>query len=517
MPARTTSTRRPAVRPGPEPAPARRLRARSGRPPSAARQPPPRRPEEEVRRPLGRRRAASWNLLARGAGGLARSVARPEEAEPLAPEHRRDGVGLAVLGLAIVLGAAAWSNGIGPVGAGAGRRRRAGSSARWSWCCRSSCSSPRCACCAAAPGPRRAAGWRSAGCARSPRCSASPHVVGTLGDDPRQGRPGVGRPDRLGRRHPARSPAWARSSPSSCWSCWPSSGCWSSPPPRCTRSPSGCASSPTGCSAATTTTTTTTRTTSDDEEEEAGAAAGAAAAGSPSPRTCSPPARSTTRAFDAARRGDPHHRARAHRAARRRARPPVRRPHRAARGPAADRPSREQLSIQPVEGNYVLPSLTMLRPGTPPRARSKSNDVAIEAITGVLEQFNIDAAVTGFTRGPTVTRYEVELGQRRQGREDHRADQEHGLRGGQRQHPHPGADPGQVRGRHRGAQHRPRDGQPRRRAALAGGQGGPAPDAGRASARTSRAASSAPTWRRCRTCWSPAPPVPVSPAASTRC
>ena len=62
--------------------------------------------------------SGGWNLLARGAGGLARSVARPEEAEPLAPEHRRDGVGLAVLGLAIVLGAAAWSNGIGPVGVG---------------------------------------------------------------------------------------------------------------------------------------------------------------------------------------------------------------------------------------------------------------------------------------------------------------------------------------------------------------------------------------------------------------
>jgi S-DNA-T family DNA segregation ATPase FtsK/SpoIIIE len=96
-------------------------------------------------------------------------------------------------------------------------------------------------------------------------------------------------------------------------------------------------------------------------------------------------------------------------------RPPVPRPPVVDRtAPPEDLPpitEPEQLSIQPVAGNYVLPSLSILRPGTPPRARSKSNDVAIEAITGVLEQFNIDAAVTGFTRGPTVTRYEVELGQ----------------------------------------------------------------------------------------------------------
>jgi S-DNA-T family DNA segregation ATPase FtsK/SpoIIIE len=70
----------------------------------------------------------------------------------------------------------------------------------------------------------------------------------------------------------------------------------------------------------------------------------------------------------------------------------------------------EQLRIEPVEGQYRLPSVGVLRPGDPPKKSSKANEAAIEAITGVLEQFNIDAVVTSFTRGPTVTRYEIELG-----------------------------------------------------------------------------------------------------------
>jgi S-DNA-T family DNA segregation ATPase FtsK/SpoIIIE len=71
-----------------------------------------------------------------------------------------------------------------------------------------------------------------------------------------------------------------------------------------------------------------------------------------------------------------------------------------------------RLTVQPTEGAtpYKLPPSDLLPSGPAPKTRSRANDAMIESISGVLEQFNVDAQVTGFTRGPTVTRYEIELG-----------------------------------------------------------------------------------------------------------
>ncbi len=69
----------------------------------------------------------------------------------------------------------------------------------------------------------------------------------------------------------------------------------------------------------------------------------------------------------------------------------------------------EQLELSP-DIVYQLPADDLLVKGAPHKVRSAANDRVVEALSNVLEQFDINAKVTGFSRGPTVTRYEVELG-----------------------------------------------------------------------------------------------------------
>ncbi|QGZ51350.1 cell division protein FtsK [Streptomyces sp. QHH-9511] len=72
-------------------------------------------------------------------------------------------------------------------------------------------------------------------------------------------------------------------------------------------------------------------------------------------------------------------------------------------------PRAEQLQLSG-DITYALPSLDLLERGGPGKTRSAANDAVVESLTTVFSEFKVDAAVTGFTRGPTVTRYEVELG-----------------------------------------------------------------------------------------------------------
>ncbi len=72
-------------------------------------------------------------------------------------------------------------------------------------------------------------------------------------------------------------------------------------------------------------------------------------------------------------------------------------------------PRAEQLQLSG-DIAYLLPEEQLLKAGSKPKSRTEASDKVVRQLAAVLTEFEIDARVTGYTRGPTVTRYEVELG-----------------------------------------------------------------------------------------------------------
>jgi S-DNA-T family DNA segregation ATPase FtsK/SpoIIIE len=73
-------------------------------------------------------------------------------------------------------------------------------------------------------------------------------------------------------------------------------------------------------------------------------------------------------------------------------------------------PARAQQMLLTGDSKYELPPMDLLRAGPAAKTKSKANDTVVAALTQVFDQFGVACRVTGFMRGPTVTRYEVELG-----------------------------------------------------------------------------------------------------------
>ncbi|PRZ15554.1 FtsK/SpoIIIE family DNA translocase [Nesterenkonia sandarakina] len=86
-----------------------------------------------------------------------------------------------------------------------------------------------------------------------------------------------------------------------------------------------------------------------------------------------------------------------------------RNPNPEAPAPAAAMPVRSEQLTLGGDVTYTLPEQGLLPSGPPAKEHTAANDEIVHALNQTFQQFKVDAQVTGFSRGPTVTRYEVEL------------------------------------------------------------------------------------------------------------
>ena len=141
--------------------------------------------------------------------------------------------------------------------------------------------------------------------------------------------------------------------------------------------------------------------------------------------------------------------------------------------------SAQQLAMPvPNVRSYKLPPIELLTNGEAREISTRSIEETTNILEATLEQFDVDASVTGYTAGPTVTRFEIELGS---GVKVNRVlslsnEIKYALASGRA--PVPRADPGSLRHRGRGPEPNAAARHARRPPPVKGGQEGRPPPVG---------------------------------------
>lgn len=77
---------------------------------------------------------------------------------------------------------------------------------------------------------------------------------------------------------------------------------------------------------------------------------------------------------------------------------------------SVSRTEQASLDLKMPKAAYVPPPPTLLLKGNQTKGTTRAADEVALVLERTLQDFGVDASVTGFTRGPTVTRFEIELG-----------------------------------------------------------------------------------------------------------